>query len=418
MFRTTGSVLALFMILSAGGRAWSYPADEPREMLAQAVALYYEADFAKSIELLLRADELLRQQSGTGTVQDKIDVKLQLALGFIGLNDSTKAKTYLEELYALDLDHHIDPQTFSPKVIQLADEAKAGQKELRCRSVTDQAQRQLEAGHSEAVVNLIRSGEAKCPTLASLYPKAGELFFKDGLEAYRKARMEEALRKFREALRLEPKHELAAQYLDLTESKLEIAVDRAFLAWRKDFTAGDYVLAARDYKELLSLSRPETIEEIQMEYRRALSKLVDLWIQACAKDDAATMDELRERFNTMLPEPSFANDILAKMTTCKPTGCIQMATPLVLTRLKSRIDPEFTAAELVQLKAAPLTVRVKARINEKGDVAASEVTDGNPMINRAIRAAFDQWKFAPTVVQGEPRCVDTEVPIVINFSAR
>jgi TonB family protein len=416
MFRTTGSILALLLILSAGGPGWSRPADEPREMLARALALYYEADFAKSIELLLRADDLLRQQSGT--LQDKIDVKLQLALGFIGLNDSTKAKSYLEELYALDLDHRIDPQTFSPKVIQLADEAKAGQKELRCRSLTDQAHRQLEAGRSEAVVSLIASSEAKCPGLATLYPRAGELLFKEGLEAYKKSRMEEALQKFRHALRLEPKHELAAQYLDLTQSKQEIAADRALLAWRKDFSAGDYVLAARDYKDLLALSRPETIEEIQTEYRRTLSSLVDLWNQACAKDDVATMEELRGRFNSMLPEPSFASDILAKMTTCKPTGCLQMTTPLVLTRLKSRIDPEFTAAELAQLKTSPLTVRVKARINEKGDVASSEVHDGNPMINRAVRAAFDQWKFTPTVVQGEPRCVDTEVPIVINFTTR
>src|SRR6185295_1370490 len=123
------------------------PSDESKEMLARAEALYYEADFAKSVELLLRAEEMLRQQSGS--LQDRTEVKLQLALGFIGLNDTTRAKAYLGELYALDSDHQIDPQMFSPKVIRLVEEAKAEQNELRCRSLMDEAQRQLETRSEE-----------------------------------------------------------------------------------------------------------------------------------------------------------------------------------------------------------------------------------------------------------------------------
>src|SRR5215471_2888503 len=123
------AISLLLIILSISTVAHSTPADDPKEMLARAEALYYEADFAKSIELLLRADQLLGQQSGQ--VQQKTDVKLQLALGFLGLNDRARAKQYLVELYALDSDHQIDPQMFSPKVIQLAEEAKAEQGETR-----------------------------------------------------------------------------------------------------------------------------------------------------------------------------------------------------------------------------------------------------------------------------------------------
>src|SRR2546427_10108900 len=108
------NILALVILITASGPGWPAPADEAGEMLARADALYYEADFAKSIELLLRADELLRQKSGH--LQERTEVKLQLALGFIGLNDSTRAKAYLGELYALDSDHYVDPQMLSPKV--------------------------------------------------------------------------------------------------------------------------------------------------------------------------------------------------------------------------------------------------------------------------------------------------------------
>src|SRR3989454_9531965 len=144
MPRMSRSILALLIIVSASGSGWSTPSDEPSEMLARAQALYYEADFAKSIELLLRADEMLGQQSGD--LQERTAVKLQLALGFIGLNNSTRAKAYLQELYALDSDHHIDPQIFSPKVIRLAEDAKTEQNELRCRSLLNEAQRQLGSG--------------------------------------------------------------------------------------------------------------------------------------------------------------------------------------------------------------------------------------------------------------------------------
>src|SRR5215470_17726728 len=138
MSRMLRSILPLLIIVSASTTVWSR-ADEPSEMLARAEALYYEADFAKSIELLLRADQLLNQQSGH--IDEKTAVKLQLALGYIGLNDSARAKTYLGELYALDADHRIDPQVFSPKVIRLADEARTEQNGLRCRSVMGEAQR-------------------------------------------------------------------------------------------------------------------------------------------------------------------------------------------------------------------------------------------------------------------------------------
>src|SRR5215472_15782331 len=95
---TTFRSLLTVVILIAMSRPVGAAADEPAEMLARAEALYYQADFAKSVELLLRADELLRGQSGS--LQEKTDVKLQLALGYIGLNDANKAKVYLNELYA------------------------------------------------------------------------------------------------------------------------------------------------------------------------------------------------------------------------------------------------------------------------------------------------------------------------------
>jgi hypothetical protein len=415
MSRMLRSILPLLIIVSASASGWSR-ADEPGEMLARAEALYYEADFAKSIELLLRADELLSQQSGH--MEEKTAVKQQLALGYIGLNDSARAKTYLGQLFALDADHRIDPQVFSPKVIKLADEARSEQNAARCRSVTDDAQRQLGNGNADAIVKLIASNGGKCPELTALNPKVADILYKDGLDSYKKNHMEQAVQKFRSALRLEPKHELAAQYLELAQSKLEIAADRTLLAWRKNFSAGAFAQAARDYRDLVSLSTSETVDEVRLEYRRVLSNLADSWVGACANDDANMMEEIRSRVNALLPEASFGEDIQARMKTCVHTRCIQMTPQLALTRLKTRVDPQFSPYILSMVKDSPMTVRVKTKISEAGDTVAGDLNGGNALLYDPVRAAVNQWKFSPAIVQGEARCVDTEIPIVLKFAER
>jgi hypothetical protein len=407
------SMLVLLIVMSLGTYAWSAE-DDLNDMLARAEALYYQADFAKSVELLLRADELIQRQSGD--MSRKTDVKLQLALGFIGLNDTARAKDYLRQLFVLDPDHVIDPQIFSPKVIQLAEDARAEENQLQCQSLKDEAQRELGNGNGDAVVSLIRTNKAKCSALAPLSSRAADLLFKDGLEAYKKNQMETALQKFRATLNAEPNHELATEYLDLTQSKLEVAADRALIAWRKDFSGGQFASAARDYRELVSRGNSETIGQVRSEYRLAVSNLVDSWNRACATSDKPAMEEVRLRVNELLPEPSFAEDLLAKMKTCTPTGCLQMSSQVALARLKTRVDPEFPPNLLSQVKLPSVTVHVKARIDEKGNVATSEVYGGNPFLHTAVRNAFQQWKFLPAFADERPRCVDTDIPIVINLN--
>jgi hypothetical protein len=411
MSKVCRNIIVLLIIVSLSRSAWSSRPDELSDMLARAESLYYEADFAKSVELLLRADEMLRDQPGR--IEEKSGVKLQLALGFIGLNDSARAKAYLGELYALDSDRVIDPKMFSPKVITLADEAKAEQLALKCRSLSDEAESLLRAGNGDGVVKLIGSGKAKCSGLSAFYPRAADLVFKEGLDIYKKAQMPQALQKFHAALALEPRHELAAQYIELTESKLELNAERALLVWRKNFTAGDFEAAKRDYRDLSSEAGSEASEE----YRVALSNLVDSWNRACAANDAATMETVRVQVNRLRPDPAFGADILARMKTCAPiAGCIQMDTQLALTRLKTRVDPVLSTEMKAQIKIFPVRFIVKARINEKGEVDAVELEGGHPVLYNVIRSAVSRWKFTPAVTQDGPRCVDTEIPLIINLN--
>jgi len=411
MFR---NILTLLCIVLACTFVWSTPLDEIAETLARAESLYYEAEFTKSIELLLRLDKSLQTQPDR--LQEKISVKLQLALAYVGLNDNAQAKANFRQLYVLNPDYVLDPQQFSPKVVQFADQAKAEETEIRCNALSSDAERQLSQGNTDAVMRLMASNQTKCSSLSSLGPNLADLFFKEGLDAYRKTQMVDAARKFRSALQLQPKHELATQYIELAESKLQLDAERTLLAWRKDFDGGEFALAAKDYRQLVSQNNPETVGQVRTEYRKALSNLVDSWNRACANHDAATMDDVRLRMSELLPEPSIGDDILAKMTACTDTGCLQMTPQLALARLKTRVDPDFPPYVRSQIKVSPVTVRMKTKINETGDVVVTEPQGGNAILYSAVQGAVNRWKFYPTIVPGgEARCVETEIPIVITF---
>ena len=410
------NVLALFLIVSLGRPAWSAFRDEIDDGLAQAEALYYEAQFTGSIKLLLRLDGLLQAQPGR--LQEKIKVKLQLALAHIGLNDGPKAKTFLRDLYALDANYPLDAQQFSPKVMALAAQAKAEQDEVRCQAVREDLRKKLDEGNARAASDLIGLMKTKCDGLTAVEPELGELFYKVGSDAYKRGELPSAVQNFQATLTLTPKHELASQYIELAQSKLQVTADRLFLQWQRDFDSHAFVQAAVDYRLLVSLNdeaNAQMIAEARAEYGKALTNLVDSWNRACMSGDGAAMKSISSQMPEMLPDPSFGEDIRGQMTTCTKNGCLQMNSTLAMTRLKTRVDPEIGPALQDFVLGSQVTVRVKGRIDERGNISVTDTQGSNPSINSAVSAAVRRWKFSPIIDQNGSRCVDTEIPIVLKF---
>jgi hypothetical protein len=263
-------------------------------------------------------------------------------------------------------------------------------------------------------------------------PDAADLLYKTGLEAYKRGEFSDALQRFRAVVKFAPEHELSVQYVELTQSKLQLAADRLLLEWRKNFDAHEFGPAAAGYRQLGSFSEASTtpmLNQMRAEYRKTLSALVESWNRACEGNDAVTMETLRGQIPE-LPEPSIGEDLLEQMTTCISINntppaittitdkeCIQMGAQLALTRLKIRVNPVVAPALQDFLRRSSVTVRVKARIDEKGDVTVTDTQGSNPLFNEAVRVAVQRWKFSPTVDQNGLRCVDTELPIVINSGA-
>jgi len=449
-----------FMMLFQSAAAPA-PKDEISESLKQARELYYDAKYTESVQVLLRVNDLL--QSRSDRLQDKVDVKLQLALANIGLNDIDKAKSYLIQMYTLDPNAALDANQYSPKVMTLATEAKTELVRIRCQAIEDDARNNLKDGNAAAIARLVGSPDAKCVNMAAISAEASDLLYKSGLEAYKNSEYPNALLNFQAALKFSPKHELANQYIELTQGRLQVALDRLLIEFQKNFEAHKLPEAAANFKQLAAFNasnnNSQALRQASDQYRKTLTELVDSWNRTCAIGNTEAMNELLGQITELLPDPTFGEDIRAKMNPCtipetriadarppapitepktlrvdpkseikappKPdakvssmvgrTGpCLQIDYRVAMARLKSKVDPDIPREARPIIQSSQVTVRVKVRIDEEGTISSSEIKAGNPILNNPVRNAVDQWKFSPAMDINGIRCVDTEIPIVIG----
>jgi tetratricopeptide (TPR) repeat protein len=390
--------------------------------LSRAERLYFEARFRESIQLLTPLDLALKTQ--VNRVRESIKVKLQLGLAHIGLNEMEQARTRFAELCALDPAYDLDPAQFAPKVLTVFSEARFDQSKAKCSAVCDEANMLLNANNMTTLLGLLQTAPKTCVCLDVIAKDAAEAFYRQGQQAYRASDYAQALQDFKTALNLNPQHELASQYSDLTQSKIQLATDRLILEWRKYFEALEFNQATAIYLQLASPNLADKTgaarEQIRAEYRKSVSGFVQSWKQGCSAGRTVSLETARQQAAAMLPDPSIAPDILEQITPCapatpvsaaKPQTCLQMGTQNAMLRLKSRVNPQIPRG------AAPTgTVRftTKVRIDDAGNVSVLDVQGANGSLNNSVRAAVEQWKFAPAVVEGQTRCVETELPIVLN----
>lgn len=451
MFRNTVT-LSVLLVLSSGLVQPAFSQEDLERTLSRAESLYFEAKFSESIQLLAQVNESLRTQPGR--VKERIATKFQLALANIGLNNPVAAKSFLIEIYALNPEFAVDAQQFSPKVIALANEAKTEQNNARCKAAVEEARKDLNDGSTAALLTVIQSMRPKCADLAAIEPEAAELLFKKGLNEYKQGSLPSALLSFRAAVNLAPKHELATQYLDLTESKLQVAGDRVLLDWQKSFQARQFRQAAAAYRQMASVNDALTAETLNMmgaEYRKVLDPLIESYNRACSGGDTGKGSEIGNQISELIPEPSFGADLRSKMVPCTPPApappapaetrvaakvepkpvpaasrpdqpkerataleCFQMDAQLALHRLKQRVEPTFSAQALAYLQNQQLTILVKVRIEDTGSVTVLEASGGNGLITSAVRTAVGGWRFTPAMDDKGARCVNTQIPFVIS----
>jgi len=387
--------------------------------LSRAQALYYDARFQETIELLLPLDKTLGGDNKR--TQEKINIKLQIALAHVGLGQMTEATKRFGEICALDPDYSLDSKKFAPKVVSAFEEAKEENDKVQCQMFCAEADKLLDAGDVEALLALVQRTRSRCNCIEASALDAAAHFYDLGIDAYRQGMLGTALEYFQAAAQFNPDHTLARSYIDLTRNRLQLAADQTFLKWRREFDAGEFGLAASTYRALDSAniagSANEALEKIRAGYRGQLAPLINSWKLACSKGDSFGMAQLHRQAEELLPDPGIDRELMAEMETqCTKQDCIQLTQANALERVKYREDAKFPPG--IVPRPIPqnfaLTILVRVRVDEIGNVTVTDPESIQSNIRDSVVAAANKWKFNPDSSGTAPRCVETIIPIAFR----
>jgi tetratricopeptide (TPR) repeat protein len=426
-FKTHPLVLAGSLIIWLICTASAQVKQDVSADLARAQTFYNSSQFQESLILLTE----LEKRIGTGPEQtnDLLKTKLYMGLAYMGLNQNDQAKSKFVEVCKLDGQYTLNRDMYPAKVISLYNEAKTA-----CATPPPR--------------DLAAQGESSI----------AQSTFLRGKELYEKGQFQDALKYFNVVLALDDKHELAKEYADLAQQRLEIQTQRGYTEWRLAFDAKQYDKAAAAYDRIRADQQTpakEATKQIESEYQTTLSNLVAQWKAACATRELARLDPIRIEATNIAAGLPFGPDALAQLQPCAPrtpapglagssnkplptstpaapqpapptvqpapanatppppqpfndSRCIQGDPMLAMTRLKTRVNPQIEPALQRYIGRG---IAVSIEIDEQGNVTVKDIVKANSRIAEAIKTAVVQWKFNPTIIDNQPRCVDTELPI-------
>jgi len=99
----------------------------------------------------------------------------------------------------------------------------------------------------------------------------------------------------------------------------------------------------------------------------------------------------------------------------KPTASrIRQGGSVQAALLINRVQPVYPP--LARQTRIAGTVRLHAIISKQGTVESLEVLSGHPLLVRAAMDAVQQWKYKPTLLNGEPVEVDTTIDVIFSLN--
>jgi tetratricopeptide (TPR) repeat protein len=301
---------------------------------------------------------------------------------------------------------------FPPKVIDLFTEAKALCAQSQCNKTCGQIEPLIAKGDFNAAQGLLNS-DSQCPCAANARTALANARYKKGQDLYASGRFAEAAAEFAAVQALDGTHELAGEYLKLSQQRLDLSLQQAFSDWRISFESRQFDRAADFYDKIRSNAGPAATQlaaQIEGEYRRILSGLVASWKVACSNADAARMDALRREVSATAPRSELSASTLAEMEQCTHKACMLSEPALAINRLTTRVNPVIDPNLQRYITRG---IRVAIQIDVDGRVTVRQITNANARVAEALKSAVEQWRFYPAIVENQPRCVDTELPITL-----
>jgi len=89
----------------------------------------------------------------------------------------------------------------------------------------------------------------------------------------------------------------------------------------------------------------------------------------------------------------------------------QIGGNVLKSKLIRQVEPEYP--ELARRARVQGIVILVVNVDEEGNVAEIQVTRGHPLLKDAAVAAVKQWKYSPTLLNGEP--IQVTATVTVNF---
>ncbi len=96
------------------------------------------------------------------------------------------------------------------------------------------------------------------------------------------------------------------------------------------------------------------------------------------------------------------------------TGPLRVGGNVQAARIVNRVQPVYPP--LARQTRISGTVRLHAIIGKDGTIQSLEVMSGHPLLQQAALDAVRQWRYQPTLLNGEPVDVDTTIDVIFSLN--
>lgn len=96
------------------------------------------------------------------------------------------------------------------------------------------------------------------------------------------------------------------------------------------------------------------------------------------------------------------------------TGPLRVGGNVQAARIVNRVQPVYPP--LARQTRISGTVRLHAIIGKDGTIQQLEVLSGHPLLQQAALDAVRQWRYQPTLLNGEPVEVDTTIDVIFSLN--
>jgi TonB family protein len=120
-------------------------------------------------------------------------------------------------------------------------------------------------------------------------------------------------------------------------------------------------------------------------------------------------------FFNVLPEGELLTFLIAPPPPPKPVkrDPIRVGGNVQESKLIRKVEPVYP--ELAKRARVQGSVILVVTVDEEGNVADIKVTKGHPLLDEAAKSAVSQWKYSPTLLNGEPVPVIATVTVIFNL---